>query len=103
MLLLDWDPAWDADLPLREVTLYLSASTRTMIRLALHLVGHVARWVADNPGDAGRTTDRMFLRRAAAETLRLHAALPAVVRRATADTVLISGRRIRPARTWGSS
>jgi cytochrome P450 len=95
VLLLDWNPAWDPDLPLREVTLYLSASTRTMIRLALHLVGHVARWVAGNPGDAGRTTDRLFLRRAAAETLRLHAALPAVVRRATADTVLSSGRLIR--------
>lgn len=94
LLLASWDQTWDADLPLREVTLYLNASTRTMVRLALHVVDHVATWVAEHPGRRGDLSDGIFLRRAAAEALRLHAVLPAVVRRATADTVLGSGRRI---------
>lgn len=101
LLLLDWNPDWDADLPLREVTLYLSASTRTMIRLALHVVDHVARWVSEHPQDAPLCQDGLFLRRAAAEALRLHAALPAVVRRATADVQLSSGRQLRAGATVG--
>lgn len=101
LLLLDWNPAWDADLPLREVTLYLSASTRTMIRLALHVVEHVACWVLEHPEDRERCQDGLFLRRAAAEALRLHAALPAVVRRATADVQLSSGRQLRAGETVG--
>jgi cytochrome P450 len=101
LLLLEWDPEWDADLPLREVTLYLSASTRTMIRLALHVVDHLACWVRDHPEDRPRCQDALFLRRAAAEALRLHAALPAVVRRATNDVTLSSGRLVRAGETVG--
>jgi cytochrome P450 len=101
LLLLEWDPEWDTDLPLREVTLYLSASTRTMIRLALHVVDHVARWVRDHPDDGPRRQDALFLRQAAAEALRLHAALPAVVRRATADVTLGTGRLVQAGETVG--
>jgi cytochrome P450 len=94
LLLLNYEQGWDEDLPLREVAIYLDASTRTTTRTAVHIVDHVAAWIAAHPTDRDRVHDGMFLRCAAAESLRLHPVLPALSRRATEPCTLRSGRRI---------
>jgi cytochrome P450 len=91
----DPDPDWDEDLLLREVAIYLDASTRTTARTAIHIVDHLARWTAGRAQGRARPHDALFLRRAAAESLRLHPVLPALSRRATQACTLRSGRHIR--------
>jgi cytochrome P450 len=96
LLLLNPDPDWDEDLLLREVAIYLDASTRTTARTAIHIVDHLARWTTSRPQERARLQDALFLRRAAAESLRLHPVLPALSRRATQACTLRSGRQISP-------
>ena len=94
LLLLNRDPDWNEDLLLREVAIYLDASTRTTARTAIHIVDHLARWTANRQEDRAQLHNALFLRRAASESLRLHPVLPALSRRATAACTLRSGRQI---------
>jgi cytochrome P450 len=94
LLLLNYEQDWDDDLPLREVAIYLDASTRTTTRTAVHIVDHVAAWIAAHPADRDSVHEGIFLRRAAAESLRLHPVLPALSRRAAGPCELRSGRQI---------
>jgi cytochrome P450 len=93
MLLLNWEEHWDDEVPLREIALYLVGSVHSTSRLSSHILEDLWTWKAKSneiPVDAG------FLGGAAAESLRMHAALPALMRRATAEVVLPSGRVVQP-------
>ena len=85
------DPAWDDELALREVLVYLAGSIRTTTRSLVHLTAHLDAWFADHPEDLARRTDAAFVRAATDETLRLHPVLPVLLRRAGARTVLGDG------------
>lgn len=81
----------DLDALVVEIGVFLNASTRTTGRSIPHIVHHIAQWVAEHPEDRDKTTSSDFLRGAISESLRLHAVLPAITRRATERTVLPSG------------
>ena len=85
------DPAWDDELALREVLVYLAGSIRTTARSLVHLIAHLDAWFAHHPADRALRTDPGFVRAAANETLRLHPVLPVLLRRAAARTVLSDG------------
>ena len=85
------DPAWDDDLALREVLVYLAGSIRTTARSLVHLTAHLGAWFADHPADRARRADPGFVRAAADETLRLHPVLPVLLRRAAERAVLSDG------------
>ncbi len=93
LLHLHRDPAWDPELPWRETAFYLVAAIQTTTIALPHVVMHLHEWVACHPGDAPRTADPEFLRLAAVETLRLHQPAPTLLRFATRDVTLSSGRR----------
>jgi cytochrome P450 len=91
----NWDERWDDEQPLREASLFLLASTQTTAGALVLFVLRLEAWFDDHPGDRALTTgDESFLRRAAAESLRLTVASPARVRTAVEDVVLASGRRV---------
>jgi cytochrome P450 len=94
LMLLEHDPGWDPELPLRETTLYLVAGFQTTTHAVPHVVNHLTAWFEEHPEDRGRATDWEFLQRAAAESLRLHLPAPSLLRIATEDVTLSSGRRI---------
>jgi cytochrome P450 len=91
MLVAHPDPAWDDELPLREVLVYLAGSIRTTARSLVHLTAHLDAWFAERPDDLPRRTDPAFVRAAADETLRLHPVLPVLLRKAAERTVLSDG------------
>jgi cytochrome P450 len=95
LLLLENDPGWDPELPLRETTLYLVAGFQTTTHAVPHVVNHLTAWFAEHPEDRSRATDWEFLQAAAAESLRLHLPAPSLLRIADEDVTLASGRRIR--------
>lgn len=80
------------DAAVREVVLFLAASTLNNAALVTHVVEELTGWLAAHPADRARATDRDFLRAAMIEALRLHVPTPALIRRATAEVVLRSGR-----------
>ncbi|WP_116996936.1 cytochrome P450 [Desertimonas flava] len=84
-------PAWDEELALREVLVYLAGSIRTTARSLVHLTAHLAAWFADHPADLERRTDPAFVRAAAEETLRLHPVLPVLLRKASERVELSDG------------
>ncbi len=93
MLLLNWEKHWDDEVPLREIALYLVGSVHSTSRLSSHILEDLWTWKAKGneiPADSG------FLGGAAAESLRMHAALPALMRRATTEVVLPSGQVVQP-------
>lgn len=88
--------AEDVDLALREAIVdLLHAGTGTTAGAVAHMIDELARHVAADPGDAARLDDPEFLAAAASETLRLHVANPAEVRRAREDLTLSGGTLIR--------
>jgi cytochrome P450 len=92
LLLLNWEEHWDDEVPLREIALYLVGSVHSTSRLSSHILEDLWTWKAKGneiPTDSG------FLGAAAAESLRMHAALPALMRRAITEVVLPSGRVVR--------
>jgi cytochrome P450 len=93
MLLLNWEDSWDEALPVREISIFLLASTQTTARLGPHVIQHLWEWRAAG-GEV--PLDPNFLGAAAAETLRLHVATVAMLRQATAEVVLQSGRIVQP-------
>ena len=91
----NWEDAWDAEQPLREASLFLLASTQTTAGSLVLFILRLQRWLASHPEDRALIAgDEAFLRRAAAESLRLTVASPARVRTAVEDVVLSSGRRV---------
>jgi cytochrome P450 len=94
LLYLNWDPNWDEALPLRETSLFMLASIQTTAHALPHVVYHLSAWLRDNPQDAGRLADPSFLAAAISESLRLHVPVPSLMRVATADVVLSTGRKI---------
>lgn len=94
LLLDNWDDDWDDELPLREATLYLVAATQTTTHTAPHVIRHLDEWFEDHPEDRERLEDPEFLKRAAHEALRLHLPAPALLRTATTDVTLSTGRRV---------
>ena len=81
------------DAAVREVVLFLAASTLNNASLVTHVVDELHGWFDAHPGDRGRTGDRAFLRAAMVEALRLHVPTVALIRRATTDLVLASSGR----------
>ena len=94
MLLLNWEDGWDAEFALRECTLFYVAATQTTTHAVPHVVAHLDAWVREHPDDAARLADPAFLKLAAYESLRLHVPVHALLRHATEDVELKSGRRI---------
>ena len=84
---------WDSEVYVRELTLF--APGDTIVRFLPHMVAEIYDWVAEHPADRARLADVSFLRRCAAESLRLHPASPYFIRKAVEDTTLASGRSFR--------
>lgn len=74
----------------REASLFIIASTQTTTHTLPHVFRHLDEWVREHPEDAGKIRDPEFLRRAAVESLRLHAPTPTLTRLAARDTTLKS-------------
>lgn len=94
-LYLNWEDDWDDELPLREGTLYLVAATQTTTHAVPHIVRHLLEWLEEHPEDEHLRTDPDFLRKASQESMRLHLPAPSLLRFATADVTLSSGRVIK--------
>jgi cytochrome P450 len=90
-------PPQDADegLVVRESKVFLSASTSSSTAATAHAVEHFSRWLDDHPEDVSRLDDFNFVRAALAEGIRLHPTQPGLIRRATEDVQLRSGRQVR--------
>jgi cytochrome P450 len=95
LMLSHWEPSWDDELPLREVSVFLVGSTQTTAGALVLLMLRLEDWFARHPEQrALLASDPDFLRRAAFESLRMTVAAPARIRTATEDVTLSSGRRI---------
>lgn len=94
LLLLENDPDWDPELPLRESTLYLVAGFQTTTHAVPHVVNHLLDWFERHPEDRARASEWEFLQAAANESLRLHLPAPSLLRIAEEDVTLSSGRQI---------
>jgi len=81
---------WDSEVYVRELTLF--APGDTIVRFVPHMVAEMYEWMREHPADRARLEDVSFLRRCAAESLRLHPASPYFIRKAVEDTTLASGR-----------
>ena len=90
-----WNDDWDDELPLREATLFVVAATQTTTHAVPHLIRHLEEWFAEHPEDRKKTDDREFLKRAAAEALRMHLPSPALLRIANKDVTLSNGVKVR--------
>ncbi len=91
------DPAFEADpdLPVRHAIIdFLHAGTGTSVGAVAHAVNELERWWREHPEDRALRTDPRFLSAAVYETLRLHAANPAEIRRATEDVTLSGGTHV---------
>jgi cytochrome P450 len=78
----------------RECALFMLGGTQTTAHTLPHVVVHLDEWVKAHPEDEARLREADFLRRAAAESLRLHQTAPTKFRVATKDLVLSTGRRV---------
>jgi len=87
--------AWDDDLPVRETILFLAGATATTSNAVNHAVVELESWLADHREDRAHVDDPAFLRGVCNEALRLHQNVTALVRRATRDVTLSTGRVIR--------
>lgn len=85
---------WDADLPVREAILFMAGATDTTSNAVNHAIVDLEEWWADHPADRDLIDDPAFLYGVCNEALRLHPNVTALVRRATRDIMLSSGRSI---------
>jgi len=93
LLLLDYPECVGEDL-LREVVLFIVASTDTTVHTATVAVDCALGWLDAQPEPGRSVVDQTFLRAAAQEAARLNPPLHSLPRRATQDVVLSSGRKI---------
>ncbi|HEY8648790.1 MAG TPA: cytochrome P450 [Candidatus Limnocylindria bacterium] len=92
------DPRFEEepDLPVRHAIVdLLHAGTGTTVGALVHAIAELDRHVRDHPDDLPRRTDPAFLAAAVNETVRLHSANPAEIRRAVTDVTLGGGTRVR--------
>jgi cytochrome P450 len=82
------------DAMLREVALYIDGAIKTTSQSVPHAFGHIEEWCASHPADS--KTDPEFLRKALAESLRLHGTVPSLLRICTDHIRLASGVQISP-------
>ena len=94
MLYRHWNDDWDDGVPIREACLFLVAATQTTTHAVPHLIAHLDEWFDTHPQDRAKVSDQEFIKRAAHETLRLHQPSPALLRIATQDVVLNSGKKV---------
>jgi cytochrome P450 len=94
-LLRNYSDDWDADLPVREVILFLSGATATTSNAVNHAVVELRAWLADHDEDQLQLDNPAFLQGVCNEALRLHQNVTALVRRADLDVTLSTGRLIR--------
>ena len=94
LMLLHRSEDWDEGLIARESILYLAGATFTTSAATSHAVTELDRWLRSHPEDEARLDDPTFLRGVCNETLRLHAGIPALVRRAKVDTTLADGTSV---------
>jgi cytochrome P450 len=85
---------WDDRMLLRETSIFLTASIGTTARALTNAVDEILRWLKKNPAHADLMSDPKAQRLAVEEALRMHPALPAMPRLATADATLPSGQFI---------
>ncbi|HEY1517990.1 MAG TPA: cytochrome P450 [Solirubrobacteraceae bacterium] len=86
---------FDEGLIVRESKVFLSASTSSSTAATAHAVEHFSRWLDAHPEDVSRLDEFNFVRAALAEAIRLHPTQPGLIRRATEDLALRSGREVR--------
>ncbi|MEE2683042.1 MAG: cytochrome P450 [Actinomycetota bacterium] len=94
LMYLHWNEGWDDELPLREATLYLVASSQTTTHAIPHMMIHLHEWFQDHPEDYEKRFDRDFLKQAGHEAIRLHLPSPALLRIALKDVILSDGTMI---------
>ena len=96
LMIAHWDPSWDAELPLRESSVFLIAATQTTAQAFPPFILRLEQWLREHPEDRALVgDDDTFLSQAAFESLRASVAAPARIRLATEDVELASGRRIQ--------
>lgn len=93
-LLLANDPDMDDGLVLRNCIMYTSGSINTTTHSVVHTVDLLRAWFAAHPARWDDRHDLAFLHAAAAEALRIHPPIPAVLRRAGHDRCMPSGREV---------
>jgi cytochrome P450 len=81
---------------LNEVVFFFVASSSTTSHSMPHVMTELWRWVDAHPGEEERLGDAVFLRDAAAEALRLHPVVPALIRKTLCPVELSTGRRLPP-------
>ena len=92
------DPHFDdePDLAVRHAIVdLLHAGTGTTVGALARVIDELDRYFHDHPDERPLGTDPAFLAGAVNETLRLHSANPAEIRRAVVDVTLSGGTRIR--------
>ncbi|HJM28216.1 MAG: cytochrome P450 [Acidimicrobiales bacterium] len=94
LMYLHWNDNWDEELPLREATLYLVASSQTTTHALPHMMIHLHEWFQEHPEDYEKRFDRDFLKQAGHEAIRLHLPSPALLRIALKDVTLSDGTNI---------
>ena len=92
---------WDTRQIAGEVAFYAVAAIDTTASLAPHLFHHLYHYTQSNPAQTALLTDPRFLRKAAAEALRLHPAIPTIFRQATTAVKLKSGLEFAENQTAG--
>ena len=95
LMYLHWNEEWDEELPLREATLYLVASSQTTTHAVPHMMIHLHEWFEEHPEDFEKRFDRDFLKQAGHEAIRLHLPSPALLRIALEDVTLSNGTTIK--------
>ena len=95
LMYLHWNENWDEELPLRESTLYLVASSQTTTHAVPHLMIHLHEWFQEHPEDYDKRFDRDFLKQAGHEAIRLHLPSPALLRIALQDVTLSNDVEIK--------
>ncbi len=85
---------WDEQIATNEAILFVVANAGSPSSASGHVLAELLAWLAAHPEDREQVQDPGFLRACAEEALRLHPPSPYVIRRAVADTILGSGRRI---------
>lgn len=88
--------SFDDDAIARECCLFITAGTVNNTSKLVYCVEDLERWCSKHPSDGELLTDRVFLKRAADETLRLRGASQPYFRRRASETVTLksSGRVI---------
>lgn len=79
----------------RQCAQFLTASIKTTSHSLPHVFVYLDEWLREHPEDRAKLADTAFLRRAAAESFRLHQRTPARFRAARRDVTLSTGREVR--------